>query len=347
MTIAIDASYSVGRDLSGVGVYSRELLRELAVQHPETVWKWLFRPHRITRGRAEDAPGNVRRGALLDRTLWRSARLFHGLNQRLPAKRFPLQAATFHDLFVMTGEYSTPKFRRRFTQQAKHAAQEADRIITVSAFTAEQVVALLGVNRSTVTVIPHGVRALPLVSAPREKLVLHVGAIQKRKNLVRLVRAFASMPEDWRLVLAGSAGYGAEEVFTAIERSKCRERIITTGYVSNRELTSLYSRAMIFAFPSLDEGFGMPILEAMAAGIPVVAANASAVKEVAGQAALLVDPLSEEEIAAGLRRLAKDGTARTSLITEGINRAKEFTWPRAAADTWGVYRELLGSGGDL
>jgi hypothetical protein len=113
--IAVDASYSVGRDLSGVGVYSQEMLRELAALHPETPWKWLFRPHRVARGLGERLPRNITRGVLLDWSPWRSARLFHGLNQRLPQKRFRLQVATFHDLFVMTGEYSSPEFRKRFT----------------------------------------------------------------------------------------------------------------------------------------------------------------------------------------------------------------------------------------
>jgi glycosyltransferase involved in cell wall biosynthesis len=347
LNIAIDATYSVGRNLSGVGVYSIEVMREMAAQHPETRWNWLYRPHRLARSFEDTVPGNVRRGLLLDRALWRNARLFHGLNQRLPRKRFPLQVATFHDLFVMTGEYSTPEFRRRFTAQARHAAKEADRIIAVSCFTAEQVVSILGVPRSRVAVVPHGVRPLPPSGAPREKIVLHVGAIQKRKNLVRLVRAFAALPDDWRLVLAGSSGYGAEEVFAEIERSTFRNRIAVAGYASAQELGNLYSRAMIFAFPSLDEGFGMPVLEAMSAGVPVIASNSSAVVEVAGDAAILVDAESEEQLAAALRHAAEDNGSREILIAKGLQRARQFTWRRAAMETWAVYRELLGGGGDL
>ena len=346
-TVSVDASYSLGRNLSGVGVYCRELLSELAAQHPEVRWKWLFRPHRLVRGFQEPVPGNVQRGVLLDRALWRSEQLFHGLNQRLPLKRFQLQVATFHDLFVMTAEYSSPEFRRRFTEQARHAAREADRIIAVSEFTAEQVVGLLNVERSRVAVVPHGVRPPSASAARREKLVLHVGAIQKRKNLVRLVQAFAALPEQWHLVLAGSAGYGAEEVFAAIERSKCRGRISAAGYASAQELGSLYARAMLFAFPSRDEGFGFPVLEAMAAGVPVVASNSSAVKEVAGDAAILVDPLNEDAIAAALNTVASDENVRNRLIAAGLDRAAAFTWQRAAAGTWSVYRELLASRGDL
>lgn len=346
MKIAIDATYSVGRSLSGVGVYSIELMRELAAQHREARWNWLYRPHRFARAFAEAPHPNVRRGLLLDGALWRSSRLFHGLNQRLPERRFALQVATFHDLFVMTGEYSTPEFRRRFTEQARHAARQADRIIAVSTFTAEQVVTLLGVERTRVVVVPHGVRPLPRVEAAREKIVLHVGAIQKRKNLVRLVRAFGALPKDWRLVLAGSAGYGAEEVFAEIERSECRSRITVTGYASEQELGGWYARAMIFAFPSLDEGFGMPVLEAMSAGVPVIASNASAVKEVAGHAALLVDPENEDQLLTALTDAAEDEGLRGRLVAAGLEHAKAFSWQRAAFETWAVYRELLGGGGD-
>jgi glycosyltransferase involved in cell wall biosynthesis len=320
----------------------------LAALHPETPWKWLFRPHRVARGLGERLPRNITRGVLLDWSPWRSARLFHGLNQRLPQKRFRLQVATFHDLFVMTGEYSSPEFRKRFTEQARHAAREADRIIAVSEFTADQVVSLLGVDRTRVAVIPHGVRALPLVEGVhREKLVLHVGAIQKRKNLVRLVRAFEAMPEEWRMVLAGSSGYGAEEVFAAIERSKCRDRIEVTGYASSEKLAQLYSRAMLFVFPSLDEGFGMPVLEAMAGGVPVIAANGSAVAEVAGEAAILVDPVDEGQISDALRKAASEEEVRRKLISAGYRRAREFTWRRAAEQTWKVYRELLAGSADF
>jgi glycosyltransferase involved in cell wall biosynthesis len=289
----------------------------------------------------------VRRGLLVERPLWRSARLFHGLNQRLPEGRFALQVATFHDLFVMTGEYSTAEFRRRFTEQARRAAREADRIIAVSAFTAGQVVELLGVERTRVTVIPHGVRGLPGGGGAREKIVLHVGAIQKRKNLVRLVRAFAALPGDWRLVLAGSSGFGAEPVFAAIRESGCAERISVIGYLTDAELAAWYARASIFAFPSLDEGFGMPVLEAMSAGLPVIASRTSAVGEVAGGAALLIDPENEDDLAAALKRCAEDEDLRAELTARGFDRARDFSWRRAAAETWSVYRELLPGGGDF
>src|SRR5262249_1438508 len=156
----------------------------------------------------------------------------HGLNQRLP--RIPMRraVATFHDLFVLTGEYSTPEFRERFAAQARDAAARSDAIIAVSAFTREQVIRLLGGDGSRVHVVHHGVRELDLPLVAREKVILNVGAVQKRKNIQRLVEAFEGVDGDWRLVLAGSPGYGAVEILDRIARSAARDRIQVTGYVS-------------------------------------------------------------------------------------------------------------------
>lgn len=277
----------------------------------------------------------MRRGVLLDRLGSRRG-IFHGLNQRLPPRRFPIQVATFHDLFVLTGEYSTPEFRERFAGQARHAAAEADCIIAVSQFTADQVHELLRVERDRIRVVHHGVIPRRRLNLPREKLVLSVGAIQERKNTSRLLRAFRAMPDDWQLVLAGSAGFGAEKILSQAEL----ERVTVTGYVSETEITRLYSRASLFAFPSLDEGFGMPVLEAMAAGIPVITSNRSAMPEIAGDAAVLIDPTDEQALAVELCRLAQNAAARDNLIQKGYDRAQLFTWERAARETWAVYQEL-------
>lgn len=342
MTIALDATYSIGESLSGIGLYSREILFGLAAAQPETRFDFCYRPHRFSRARGESLAGNVRRQLLLD-PLWpRTADLFHGLNQRLP--RIPMRRAvsTFHDLFVLTDEYSTPEFRERFAAQARDAASRSDAIIAVSAFTKEQVIRLLGVDGGRIHVVHHGVRELALPPVSRENVILNVGAVQKRKNIQRLVEAFEAVGSDWRLVLAGSAGYGAAEILERIARSPARERILVTGYVSPEDLAGWYARAKIFAFPSLDEGFGMPVLEAMRAGIPVITSNRSALPEVAGDAALLVDPEDTAGIEKALGELSKNVEFRRELIQKGTRRAQNFTWGKAVRETWQIYRELLG-----
>lgn len=342
MRIALDATYSLGKELSGVGVYSREILAGLARAHPEARFCFCYRPHRFLRSFAGGIPPNCSRRLLYEPLGPRGCDVFHGLNQRLPRMRFRRTVSTFHDLFVLTGDYSTAEFRRRFAEQARAAAAGSDHVITVSRFTALQVEQLLGVEAERITVVHHGVRSAAAgEAARRENIILHVGAIQRRKNLVRLVSAFEKLDPGWELVLAGSAGFGAGEILKAIEGSPRRDRIRVLGFVGDRRLAQLYASARIFAFPSLDEGFGMPVLEAMAAGVPVVTSNRSALPEVAGDAALLVDPEDGEAIAEALRRLTRDETLRQDLIQRGLERARGFRWDIAVAKTWSVYESLV------
>lgn len=347
LQIALDATYSLGRDLSGVGVYSREILDGLARAHPEASYLWCYRPHRFLRSFAEQLPSNVSRHLLRENHA-PLADLFHGLNQRLGTGPFRRAVSTFHDLFVISGDYSSPDFRDRFAAQARAAAERSELIIAVSAFTARQVEQLLDVEPSRIRVIHHGVRpasvrpgAPTAPRAEREPIVLSVGAIQRRKNTTRLVEAFEQIDAGWKLVLAGSSGFDSEETLQRIERSPRKPDIQVLGYVPAPELEELYRRAAIFAFPSLDEGFGMPVLDAMARGVPVLTSNVSAMPEVAGDAALLVDPRDVTSIAGGLRRLTADSALRDALISAGIARAREFTWESAVEATWKVYGELL------
>jgi glycosyltransferase involved in cell wall biosynthesis len=294
----------------------------------------------------ERLPVNARRRLLRSGVLPK-ADLFHAMNQRVEAGRARIPVVvTFHDLFVLTGEYSTAEFRRRFAEQARVAAARADRIIAVSEFTASQVHDLLGVERDRIRVVHHGTEMPPGEPRPdggRENLILHVGAIQKRKNLIRLIEAFEQTGQrDWKLVLAGSDGYEAAEVRARIGASPIADRISIAGYVSHHELEELFKRARIFAFPSLDEGFGIPVIEAMARAVPVLTSNRSALPEAAGGAALLVDPLEVGAIAQGLKTLMADPQARTELSRRGRERARGMTWERAAGETWGVYEELAG-----
>ena len=250
--------------------------------------------------------------------------------------------STFHDLFVISGDYSSPEFRARFIDQARRAAENSDAIIAVSRFTASQVEQLLNVEPKRIHVIPHGVHLPSAKPHPKENFVLSAGVIQKRKNIGRLVQAFEKMPKGWRLILAGATeGFGAADELRAVEQSPRRADIELPGHVSRAELDAFYARARIFAFPSLDEGFGMPVLEAMAHGVPVITSHVSAMPEVAGGAALLVDPLNVGELASSLYQLAEDEALRADLSERGLSRARLFPWSNAIERTWDVYQKLL------
>ena len=342
MRIALDATYSVDQHPSGIAIYSRELLSGLAKTFPEDNFLHCYRLKRF-KGAPSPAFRNVKRCVLQPPLTTFRADLFHALNQRVDRRPAKKVISTFHDLFVMTGEYSTPEFRARFTKQAQRAAQNSDFIITVSEFTANQVSSLLGFERSRICVVPHGVHQ-PVCGAAgqRENIILFVGALQLRKNIARLVQAFETLPENWRLVLAGApAGYQVERILGRIEQSPRRDHIQVRGYVSQSELERLYSCASIFAFPSLDEGFGMPILEAMAHGLPVITSRRSAMAEVAGHAAMLIDPDQTEELRSALNLLVHDPEQRQHLSEAGRARARLYTWEQAVQSTHSVYKELL------
>ena len=310
----------------------------LALAHPSKSFGFYYRPNRYLKSFSDRLPANARRHILYGTP---RCGLFHSLNQRLDFTA-KLNVATFHDLFVISGAYSSPEFRARFLQQARGAAERSQAIIAVSRFTASQVETLLHVEPSRIHVIPHGVQIPAERTGTSENVVLTAGVIQRRKNTGRLVKAFEKMPHGWRLVIAGATtGYGAAEELRAVEHSPRRGDIELTGHVSREALNALYARARIFAFPSLDEGFGMPVLEAMAHGVPVITSNVSAMPEVAGDAALLVDPLREDELASALLRLANDEALRGELRQRGLARAHLFPWRSAIDATWDVYQKLL------
>lgn len=355
MKIGLDASYSIDRQPSGVGVYSQNLIAELAALHTEHRWTLCYRANRYLRSLRLSKPGpNCTRALMESATLSLLASrldLFHGLNQRLPERRFQRTVTTFHDLFVMTSEYSTDEYRTRFGGLARQAAERSDKIIAVSSFTADQTAELLEYPRQQIKVVPHGVSELPDFSADElasfrsqhsleRPFLLNVGAVQERKNISRLVEAFETLQPDLTLVLAGGAGYGIEQIQSRIEASAARDRIVQMGYVDTDTKAKLYRAAHALAFPSLNEGFGIPILEAMSVGLPVLTSDCSSMPEVAGAAAVLIDPTDPAAIADGLRRVIEDETLRTSLRERGLARVREFTWMRAAQSVLGVYEEL-------
>jgi glycosyltransferase involved in cell wall biosynthesis len=341
LRIALDATYSLGDALSGVGVYSRELLNGLATSGFADGWDWFYRSPRYWRAKLRRSPPGVRVCRLSGSSGDRKAPLFHGLNQRLPELRFQKQVATFHDLFVLSGDYSTPEFRERFAAQAREAAEAADLIVAVSAFTASQVENYLQVPAARIRVIHHGVLPRRIPDIPREKVILCVGALQRRKNQLALVRAFRAAPPDWTLVLAGSQGFEAEAVLREIADSPVRNRVRITGYLPDNQIAIWYAKAGIFTFPSLDEGFGMPALEAMAAGVPVIAANRASLPEICGDAALLVNPQNDEELSQAINSLAGDENLRQKMGALGKVHAAGFRWEDAVKRTIAVYKELL------
>lgn len=287
--------------------------------------------------------------------------VIHGPNSALPATRDARGVLTIHDLGPLRHPGHLPRrLASDFRRGVADAAKRADRIVTVSDFTAGEVVDLLGVPRGRIETIRPGVSAAfaepgdveedRRVLAARHAIVgpflLFVGTTNPRKNLPRLLEAFAAarttarLPH--RLVIAGDRGH--DDVRAAVAERGLGDAVRIAGYVEEADLPRLYRAAGALAFPSLYEGFGLPVLEAMAAGCPVLTSSTSSLPEVAGDAAVLVDPASTDAIADGLVRILTDAALRERLVAAGRRRAAQFSWRPFAERHLAIWRELARPG---
>ncbi len=284
----------------------------------------------------------------------------------LPATLGPVRGrlptiVTIHDLSVL---HAPDNFRPWFRNYARvvipRVARRAARVITVSEMTRRDVMEHLGLTEERVVTVPNGVGPNLQPSAITEaepettqnqlpaRYVLSVGTLEPRKNLVRLfqaVRLLAERPATRDIVLLHAGGYGwlADDVVRAAQATGLRGRVRLLGYVPDEHLAQLYRRARLLAYPSLFEGFGLPVLEAMASGCPVVTSDRSSLPEVAGDAAVLVDPESTEAIAEAIGRVWEDDTLARDLAMRGLARARQFSWERTARLTADVYEQALAS----
>jgi glycosyltransferase involved in cell wall biosynthesis len=281
--------------------------------------------------------------------------VFHGAMNVLPRFLPCPSVVTIHDLAFLRWPDQVPARRYRYLSSAvRAAATRAARIITVSECTKADVIELLGVDPERIAVTHLGVDARFRPPAPAaleafrarhgiaRPFVLAVGNLEPRKNLAALLRAFARLapeiPHD--LVLVGAEGWLTGEIHATLAALRLGDRIRMTGFVADEDLPFWYGGADLFAFPSRYEGFGLPVIEAMACGAPVVTSNVSSLPEVAGDAAVLVDPNDDGAIAAGMRRVLTDATLADTLRERGPQRAAIFTWEATALKTVAVYREV-------
>ena len=252
--------------------------------------------------------------------------VLHCVTMRVPVRARPRIVATVHDLAVLRYPDAFPRWHRHSGRLAlRQAVRTADAIVAVSAFTRDELVDALGVPADRVRVVGNGVDSVftPSGGSAAGDYVLAVGTLEPRKNLARAVEAARLAGVDVRVV--GAPGWGGVQVPGWV------------GRVGDEELAALYRGARCLVYPSLYEGFGIPILEAMACGTPVVTSRGGATEEIAGGAAVLVDPLDVEGIAAGI---AEAHDRRAELVPRGIEQAGTYTWQRAASDLEALWRDL-------
>ena len=262
---------------------------------------------------------------------------------------------TMYDLIPMIYPQHLPRRWSAwiFRVTASLAVRSASQIIAISESTKRDVTRLLGESRGKITVVHLAAderfrpldrdqlgKTLQRLGLPR-RFVLYMGINKPHKNLVFLVQLFAELSTDAKLVLAGKQDPRYSQVREEVLRLRLDDRVVFLGEVADSDLPALYNGAELFVFPSLYEGFGLPVLEAMACGIPVVCSSASSLPEIVGDAAVTLDPRDAAAWAAAITKLLENGDLRADFRERGLARAAEFSWENTARETFGVYRSAL------
>lgn len=359
--IGIDGSRLTVGERTGTENYSYQLLKALAALEPADP----IRVYIDAETTPSFVPDRFEYVEMPFPRLWTHTRLSWEMARRPPGVLFvpahviplwhPRSVVTIHDLgwLYEPGAHSANR-QRELTLTTKWSCRVASKIIAISSSTKRDLVEKYGVAEEKVRVIYHGVsqsfskatdaeiaRVRATYALP-EDFILFVGTVQPRKNIPGLALAIRQLRKagfTHKLVIAGKPGWLYEQVERQLEVLNIPDLIVRLGYVPDADLPGLYSAADAFCLPSLYEGFGMPLLEAMACEAPVVTSNTSSLPEIAGDAALLVDPRSEGAIAEALIRVISNSDERSRLIEAGRRRVREFTWTKTAEETLRLLRE--------
>jgi len=356
MKIYWDANALASAHATGIVVYGANLLRALQT-YDDLDFTGLIKLSRLKRRhfvrRHADLEIQTYIPPFSDWFLSRKA-VYHGIDFKVPATRRLPRVVTIHDLSVFEPNLSDPRFQQRGMDYNRYLINtlNPERIIVPTEFVREHILRLFPATRDKIRVIPHGadhvlsVTGLESAELPQDltakPFILCPGSVEERKNGRRLIEAFESSraAQSVQLVFAGGAGYNHEAIFARADASPVRNCIVFLRSLSSAQLAMLYQQALFTVYPSVFEGFGLPIVEAFALGSPLLTSSIGAMAEVAGDAALTADPYSIEDLRAAIDRLAEDAALRSELAAKGRRRAAEFTWQKAAAATRDVYREL-------
>jgi len=281
--------------------------------------------------------------------------LLHSLGYVQPLYLPCPSIVTIHDLnFYNLAPYFSSVKRTALRFFITRSAKKADHILTVSEFGKSQLEEILGIPRGKVTVTYNAVKERTMGALPFAELqqrygilkpyILGLSSLSPHKNMTALIKAFVLVKEagftELQLVLAGHPPTDKSSLDALIKQTKLQDNVLFTGYVPDEVLPSLYAHAELFVFPSLYEGFGIPVLEAFTYGTPVASSSAASLPEIAGDSAVYFDPRNVEEMAEIIIRLLQDERLRDTLVAKGKERAKEFTWEKSARKTLEVYNRI-------
>lgn len=285
--------------------------------------------------------------------------VFHATHFLAPPIKSAKLVVTIHDLaFVRFPECFTKEQGAQYVRRVRLSCDKAHMIISDSWSTKKDIVEFFKIPPEKITVVPLAAQEIFNRSVdPTEcsyvldkyklfgKYILFVGTIEPRKNLVRLFQAYDRLPADikkeYQLILAGGKGWLNKEIYTEVEKLRLiNNGIKFLGYVPDSDIPALLKNATVFVYPSLYEGFGLPPLEAMASGVPVISSNISSIPEVVGEAGILIDPCSVEQISEAMQKVIQDEELATRMSKQGLVRAKQFSWEKTARATLEVYRKV-------
>jgi len=365
--VAIDMTV-MDRVKTGSAVYVAELLQAIEQLQPADLEVIPLR-----------GPGFIKRKSLLTKFInlgielwWLHLRLPHLVKQlriellHMPANMIPFRVAcacvvTIHDAnFMKLPEAYDPLWRAYARLMCRQAARRAHRVITVSSTAKGDILKFFPADPEKIRVIPLGIKTfsgrggIPPDEPERHRAfarqlkpyILYVGATEPHKNLPRLIEGFGDLIHDpgfnqFKLVIAGQEGRDHHNLITVTHQGGLGEKVILTGHIPDAELAALYQEARLFVFPSLTEGFGLPPLEAMQAGVPVAASNIPTLVEVLGDAALYFDPQKTASITSALKRALVDEKLRAELIQRGQRKLRQYSWTSTAKEVVNLYREVL------
>jgi len=364
MRIGIDISSAIKRPPSGIGNFILGLVQGLKNVSPDEMrFDLCIRLSRLKYLRPGLTPKHKRfHYKIIQEPLnWlypRRIDLFHGPDARLPSYDGCALVATFHDVFSMLGrDFMNDGFRDMKKARYHDICTRANLLFAVSQSTKNDIVKLIGVSPGRIHVVPEAASpdfhpqqndAVEMVRRKfniNERYLIFVGQISRRKNVTRIVKAYKQIrknaPYPVKLVVVGKPTYGCEEALIAMEEPGVKDGVIRIHSCIKADLIRLYSGAEALLFPTLYEGFGLPVLEAMSCGTPVVTSNLSSLPEVAGDAAFLVDPEKEDEIADRTLAFLHDKALALEYRDRGLKRAEKYTWEKTAEKTLEGYMAAL------
>jgi len=366
MLIGIDASRSVAQERTGTENYSLNLIRRLLALQSDHRYRLYF--NRLPPS-YNLQPTTFHLKIMPFPRLWTHLRLSWEMARRppdllfVPAHVLPIvhprrSVVTVHDLGYLYYPQAHRLLDRLYLDlSTRYNARAAAHLIADSSATKRDLIERYGAEPDKVTIVYPGydntvfqpVRDEKAIEAIKARYniagdyILFVGTLQPRKNLIRLIEAFSNLQSpisNIQLIIAGKKGWLYEETFRQVEELGLEWKVVFTDYAPEGDLPALLSGASLFVFPSLYEGFGLPVLEAMACGTPVVCSNVSSLPEVAGEAAILVDPLDVEELATAMERVLGDEELRAELTERGFEQARRFSWEKCARQTLDVLERV-------